>query len=460
MNKWFKSEKSVRCMTPLSLFLLLFACILLYESLCLIKEFRSLAAESLSLHTEELSEIRTKNFSEKTEEIILYRRKHFLTSFLLILLGIMVFSLLFSLKDFVRNTEDDSAEKNSGQDLPDENEESGFPDLLLAEPAPDHSDNHVTLPLRQTEESNPSFEKMFDVLQKISEPDRKNHAEGGEEQDDFSEDMDLIEEETGTLAHSYSKMVEALQKINELEKKHSVELANANEMLEKEVTERERAEKEIRYLSRKLISGIEEAQKKLAQDLHDEFGQTLAALHMGVENLWNTMPEQQDRQKENFDHLIDLIEQLGDRIRSISSDLRPDLLDDLGLIPTLEWYIKEFMEQRPDIRVFFQAIGFKKRLSSEFELILYRIFQESLNNVVKHAKAETVNVMLTYSFPKVILMIKDNGTGFDTSVRSGGIGLIGMRERVVSVQGNIDIRSEKGKGTGIRVTLPVSAENQ
>ncbi|MFW5640703.1 MAG: sensor histidine kinase, partial [Thermodesulfobacteriota bacterium] len=204
------------------------------------------------------------------------------------------------------------------------------------------------------------------------------------------------------------------------------------------------------------ITGIEEAQKKLAQDLHDEFGQTLAALHMGVETLWNSIPDEMGDQKNSINELIGLIEQLGDKIRSISSDLRPDLLDDLGLAPTLEWYIKEFQEQRTDLKIDFQAVGFKKRATPEIELVLYRIFQESLTNIVKHAKARQVTVMLTFNYPKVILMVKDDGVGFDPTQRYGGIGLIGMRERAVSVGGFIDIRSEKGKGTTIRVEMPVS----
>lgn len=268
---------------------------------------------------------------------------------------------------------------------------------------------------------------------------------------------DLVDEGQPVLADSYNKMVDALRKVADLEKKHSAELADANRKLEVEITERNRAEKEIRRLSRQLISGIEEAQKNLAQDLHDEFGQTLAALHMGLEALEQALPpEIAGEHGDRLNRLVHLIEQLGDKIRSISSDLRPDLLDDMGLVPTLEWYLVEFKEQHPEFQVEFQAVGFKKRLSPEQELVLYRIFQESLNNVVKHSKARRVRLTLTYSFPKVILMVRDDGIGFNVRERSSGIGLIGMRERAVSLNGTIDIRSEPGKGSAIRVELPVS----
>ncbi len=337
-----------------------------------------------------------------------------------------------------------------------------------------------------------SYEKMQETLDKVREWERdfrqkeresgassliRNHTpydkisealsnlkdiQAGDEEEETDDPIDAVDElGSGLLADSYNKMFSLMQRVNELEKKHTLELARANKKLEKEIEEREKAEAEIRHLSRQLINGIEEAQKKLAQDLHDEFGQTLAALHMGVESLWNAMPQSMGPQKEKLNELIVLIEKLGDKIRSISSDLRPDLLDDLGLVPTLQWYIKEFQDQHPDMKIRFQTVGFKKRLSaSEVELTLYRIFQESLNNIVKHAQASEVHVMLTYSYPQVIFMVKDNGMGFDPKRRSKGIGLIGMRERVASANGQIDVRSKTGKGTAIRVEIPVPEPEQ
>lgn len=271
---------------------------------------------------------------------------------------------------------------------------------------------------------------------------------------------DVLEETPGVLANSYNKVLDVMQRINEIEKQHSIELARANEQLQIEIGERKRAEAEIRRLSSRLISGIEEARKNLAQDLHDEFGQTLAALHIEAESLMNAMPADLLAQRDRIDHLIGLIEALGDKIRSISSDLRPDLLDDLGLVPTLRWYIDEFACNRQDIHIDFQAVGFRKRFSSEIELALYRVFQEALNNVVKHAKASRFSVTLTYSHPKIILILKDNGIGFDQDKSTDGIGLLGMRERVVSAGGTIAIISGKGKGTTIRVELPVYKEQE
>jgi len=157
------------------------------------------------------------------------------------------------------------------------------------------------------------------------------------------------------------------------------------------------------------------------------------------------------------------VEKLADVVRKTTSYLRPDLLDHLGLIPALQWYINEFQERQPGIKIEFAARGFKKRLNTEIETVLYRICQECLANVKKHAQASLVNIMLTYSYPLVIFIIKDNGIGYQQSVgglpknmKSRGIGLLSMRERVTFLRGNIDITSALSKGTTIRIELPLT----
>jgi signal transduction histidine kinase len=139
------------------------------------------------------------------------------------------------------------------------------------------------------------------------------------------------------------------------------------------------------------------------------------------------------------------------------------MLDDLGLIPTLKWYIQEFVKRIGGLQIDFQAIGVKGRPEAEIEIVLYRFLQEALNNIAKHAKAKHVSVLLTYSHPKLIFTIKDDGIGFEQAGRVGpsgakkqGIGLLGMRERVGSLGGTIDIRSRRNRGTVIRAELPFS----
>ncbi|MBI5524405.1 MAG: PAS domain S-box protein [Desulfarculus sp.] len=231
----------------------------------------------------------------------------------------------------------------------------------------------------------------------------------------------------------------------------------------RDVTARRQAEEDIRNLSRRLIAGIEEERKRLAADLHDEFGQALTALHFGVQALEDTLSED-DPRRDRCRQLVEVIEGLADNIRKISSDLRPDMLDHLGLVSTMEWYVGDFRKRWPTLEVDFQAVGFaiKKRLDPRLEIVLYRLLQEGLNNVAKHAQAKQVSVKLTYSHPRVIFIIQDDGLGFKqetapglAGLGRGGVGLIGMRERVASVGGFIEIRSLPGKGTLIRAELPV-----
>ncbi len=226
-----------------------------------------------------------------------------------------------------------------------------------------------------------------------------------------------------------------------------------------DITQRKKAEEEISHLSRRLIEVSEEEKKRLARDLHDEFGQALTSLHFDLEAVHRSIAPEFTDQRKRCAAIIQMVERMADGVRKTTSYLRPDLLDHLGLVPALEWYIQEFTGRWPDVQVDFQMLGLKKRLTPEIELVLYRTFQECLNNISKHARATRIDIMLTYSHPRVILVIRDNGVGYRPGQaagrRSPGIGLLSMRERVASFGGSIDITSAPGKGTTIRVEIPV-----
>jgi len=238
------------------------------------------------------------------------------------------------------------------------------------------------------------------------------------------------------------------------------DLKRANEQLMVELAERKKAEDEIRHLSQRLLSVLEEERKGLARDLHDEFGQALTMLRFGLESLQGSLPEEFKDEKVKCDELIRTVAQQRDNISKIVSELRPDMLDDLGFIPTLEWYIEDFVKQKEDLKIEFKVIGVKKRPDPEIEIMLYRILQESLTNIARYSRAQNVSVTLTASYPDLIFSIKDDGVGFDQSglslpleSRQTGIGLIGIRERVAAVGGTVEIRSSVGKGTTIRIEL-------
>lgn len=231
-----------------------------------------------------------------------------------------------------------------------------------------------------------------------------------------------------------------------------------------DITERKRAEEEIRLLSRRLIDVIEEERRLLAADLHDEFGQGLTALHMDLDALKASMPEDFQEQRDKCQVLLNRVERMADGIRATISHLRPSILDHLGLIPTMESTISEFSQRKPEIYINFQAVGLKKRLASQTEIVLYRILQECLINISKHSEARHVDIMLTASHPWVILIIKDDGMGFKQGITglpvagsTKGIGFLSMRERIAPLGGSIDISSSPGRGTAVRIKLPITS---
>ncbi|NPU83103.1 MAG: PAS domain S-box protein [Syntrophaceae bacterium] len=227
-----------------------------------------------------------------------------------------------------------------------------------------------------------------------------------------------------------------------------------------DITSRKEAEEKIHLLSRRLIDVMEEESRRLAADLHDEFGQSLTSLHFGLEALETSLGDSGGDSKERCRTLVRRVEQLADQVRKTTARLRPDVLDHMGLIPTLEWHIQDFLSHREGLDIQFQATGFKRRLGGAAEIVLYRIFQESLTNIAKHAQAKNVKILLTHSHPKTILVIRDDGVGFVTAEeglpggRPRGIGLLSMQERVASLGGTIDITSAPGRGTTVRVEIP------
>lgn len=229
------------------------------------------------------------------------------------------------------------------------------------------------------------------------------------------------------------------------------------------ISELRQREEDVRTLSRRLLSASERERHQLALDLHDEFGQSLTALRWGMERIKGELDHRLSAEEAaHCEQLLAQVGSLGTRIRHLSASLHPVMLDNLGLVPTLQWAVDELASRHPELRVELRAQGLKRRLPPAIELVLYRISQEAMTNAVRHARPDSLTLTLTVCHPKVLVQIQDDGAGFvppsATDSWSGGLGLFGMRERAASVGGSFSLHSAPGAGTLVRVELPVSLE--
>ncbi len=214
-----------------------------------------------------------------------------------------------------------------------------------------------------------------------------------------------------------------------------------------------------RQRATQIINAQEEERKRIARELHDETSQVLTSLLISL-----AVVEESVATKEAHNRIAEtriLAHQTLRAIRSLSIDLRPSALDDLGLLPALRWYVKEY-QQKTNTEVDFQASGIKERLPAEMETVLYRIIQEALTNVAKHAQAHKVRVVLKGEHDAITATITDNGRGFNVDAlqkapgqERGGWGLVGMYERAQLLEGSLDIATSQGKGTTITTRIPL-----
>ncbi len=207
-----------------------------------------------------------------------------------------------------------------------------------------------------------------------------------------------------------------------------------------------------------ILTAQEQERKRIARELHDETSQVLTSLLISLKVLEESITGEEARQR--VEDTRSLVHQTLRAIRNLSIDLRPRALDDLGLLPALRWYIKEY-QQKCKIEVEFTTTNIKERFPSAIETALYRIVQEALTNTAKYARATKVQVSITEEDGMVRATISDNGKGFDAQTvlkmpwQERGLGLAGMHERASLLDGSLLISTEPGKGTTIEVALPL-----
>ncbi|HMJ24822.1 MAG TPA: PAS domain S-box protein [Pyrinomonadaceae bacterium] len=231
----------------------------------------------------------------------------------------------------------------------------------------------------------------------------------------------------------------------------------------RDITERKRAQEALQIYSRRLIEAQEAERQSLARELHDEIGQVLTAVRINLQTVQSSCLN--DASLPHVEESIVIVDEALGRIRDISLELRPSLLDDLGLASALRWYVDRY-GQRTGIATEVLC-GFEEggRLPRDLETECFRIAQEALTNVARHANASRVRVQLEEGPEQLLLTIADNGIGFDseklfqTAASALTLGLRGMRERVLAMNGRIEIDSAPGNGTKVRATFPLKRRN-
>lgn len=229
----------------------------------------------------------------------------------------------------------------------------------------------------------------------------------------------------------------------------------------RDVTERKQAQDTLRMFSRQLIEAQEDERRRIARDLHDQIGQALTAVKMNLYTVQrvSNAPEASHCLKDN----IDAVDEALRLVRDLSVDLRPPLLDDLGLPTALCWYVDRY-EKRAGVttEVVIDPPNENERFSRELETACFRIAQEALTNVVRHARATHVLLQLTRTPNQLEMIVRDDGVGFDPAAlrkrapRVATLGLLGMQERAHAAGGVLTIQSEVGTGTEIRFRVPVN----
>lgn len=261
-----------------------------------------------------------------------------------------------------------------------------------------------------------------------------------------------------------------LQQLNEALQHRNAELASMTRELEqsehhyRELFDQARLmQDDLRNLSSQLLHVQEEERGRLSRELHDEVGQALALMDLNLAILKKKRTVERTLLQEKIADTQHLLATTRNTVHRFARELRPAMLDELGLLPALRAYLKAFAD-RTGLRVSFVGVTEAEKLNPEQKTVLYRVAQEGLTNVAKHAHAHKVNVSLRALQDRIQMEIKDDGRGFPVDRRPASpvirrLGLLGMRERVRLIHGQCSVNSCRGKGTTIVVDVPVRAGN-
>jgi signal transduction histidine kinase len=260
------------------------------------------------------------------------------------------------------------------------------------------------------------------------------------------------DDEIGQVQIAFNVMVGSLERTHrELLAQHDQlkRLASEKERLLEEL---QKKELELHHAFRKAVEYQEAERKRISRELHDEIGQALTSILIRLKALQDETDT--ETIAERLDGLRYLASESIEELRRLAVDLRPAILDHLGILPALRWYVQQLADQS-DLAIQFTGPEKIERLPEEIELVLYRVAQEGLTNAIRHSQASRVEVVLEQSPHVLRLRVIDNGKGFDPQNLDRGLGLVGIRERVELLNGNYGVDTTPGEGTSLWVEIPL-----
>ena len=234
----------------------------------------------------------------------------------------------------------------------------------------------------------------------------------------------------------------------------------AFQLIARDVTEQKRLEENMRFYLEQVTRAQEEERKRIARELHDDTAQELVALSRELDSFVSASGRLSRHQLEIVDEIQGQVDKILEGVRRFSQDMRPSVLDDLGLLPALEWLTSD-VEARFGIDVGMAVVGPERRFSPEVELLLFRIAQEALRNVWRHSEASRAWLTLEFDERRTTLTVSDNGKGFEVPQRAGDLakvgklGLAGMEERTRLIWGTLRLQSNPGEGAIVTVEAPI-----
>ena len=254
-----------------------------------------------------------------------------------------------------------------------------------------------------------------------------------------------------------------ITKYKELEEEIKLTKETLEQKVKEQTVELKESHDQLRALTTHLHDILEAERMSIARDIHDELGHLLTVIKIEIEDLVAPVNKLKKSYSNKLNPVIDLVDAAIDSVRTIATKLRPEVLDYFGLIPAMEWQIQQFqIKNKIELKHDFELKDFP--FGKNESTAIFRIFQEILTNILRHSKAKNIEILFKNENEHIILKVKDNGTGFDMSqtAHEHSFGLLGMKERALSIGGELIIESIPGTGTTISLFLPgkYSVENR